>query len=162
MGGNVYDTELRPKDSPNEKDFETMLAQRIVRYRVHARRNYLAAYTCYAVAIAASLLGAVAATAGFLPQSAFPVVTAIPGTSLLINSVFSLEKKSAWFYEKLHHYDSLLMRVRFEGFSISSANKELRIFDKEMEPLFPKFGMMPQVVQQKETLKSTEDSIEKS
>jgi hypothetical protein len=148
MSENIYDTELLPKNSSDKKDFEARLEQRMARQYKHARRNYLAAYTCYAVAIVSSLFGTVAVATQFLPTAGLAIVTAIPGTALLINSVFSLEKKSAWFYKKYYHYDSMLWRVQFEDFSISAASKELRIFDKEMEPLFPKFGMMPQATPQ--------------
>ena len=157
MSDNVYNTESSLKNSFSSKEFETMLVQNTARNRKHAKRNYLTAYVCYAIAIAASLLSTIAIAADFPSKPVLALVAAIPGTALLVNSVFSLEKKSAWHYEKYHHYESLLYRVRFEGFSIPSASKELRTFNEEMERLYPKFGMMPQAIQQRESLNAPRD-----
>lgn len=149
MNENVHTTEEPSKKSFSQKDFLTDYAERIKGYREHARHNYFAACTCYAVAIGASLLGTIVAATDILPKAALAVLTAIPGTALLVNSVFSLEKKSAWFFKKARRYDGTLMRLRFEGLDLASASKDLRTFDEEMEGEYPKFGMMPQTMQHK-------------
>ncbi len=137
MGGSIY-------SDNSVASFTDALEQRITNSRKNARRNYFSAYICYGVAIATSLLATLAAATDFLPKANLAVLTAIPGTALLVNSVFSFENKSNWYWRKARRYDGILMSVRFEGLELSSASKDLRIYDEKMEAEYPKFGMIPQ------------------
>jgi hypothetical protein len=155
MGGTSYSsTDVSLKEFSGEKNLEIQLTERIARSRKQGRRNYLASYTCYAVAIAASLLTTIALAAGLedLSKTALVILTAIPGTILLVNSVFSLDKRATWHYKRARHCNGVLMRLRFEGLGLAAASEDIRKFDDAMEAEYPKFGMMPQPQSQSEKL----------
>ena len=143
MGGTGYGSDVFLKDFSGKKDLEIYLTERLARARKHAKLNYFAAYTCYAVAIAASLFGTIVAATEFLPKVVLIILTAIPGSVLLVNSVFSLDKKATWHYKRASHYNGVLRRLRFEDLSLADASKTLRNFSEKMEAEYPKFGMMP-------------------
>lgn len=149
MGGTSYSTDADSKDFSDKKSLGIKLKERTTRSRKQARRNYFASYTCYAVAIITSLLSTIAISAELLPKTGLVILTAIPGTILLVNSVFSLDKKAAWHYKRARHCDGILMRLRFEDLSLAAASEDLRKFEEEMDAQYPKFGMMPQPQPQK-------------
>ena len=117
--------------------------------RRNARRNYFASFACYAIAIVTSLVATIAISVDLLPKAWLATLSAVPGTALLVASVFSFEKKSEWYWTRQRFYDAILMRLTYEKLEVATASKELRIFDAEMEKQYPKFGAMPQNMQKK-------------
>jgi hypothetical protein len=119
------------------------LTKDIERLRRHAQSWARGAYLCYGVAVAASAATTLLAATNLGPQPLLAVLTSIPAIALLVNSVFSFEAKTRWCWGKVAHYGALLNQLKFEGCPVDEASKDRRIFDKEMQEQFPRFGVLP-------------------
>jgi preprotein translocase subunit SecY len=86
----------KPEPKESRDNLETDLEARAAKSRRHARKNDLYAVACYALAVLGSFFATLLAAFSDLPRAAVAAATAIPGTALLINSVFSFEKKAQW------------------------------------------------------------------
>lgn len=107
--------------------------------RTHAKRNDALATFCYFLAVVSSFVAAVVVYANAW-QWLSALVTAVPGTALLTNSVFSFERKSEWHRRRLLNYRSLLLRLRYEGADILEISGELRRLEEEFQQSYPGFG----------------------
>jgi hypothetical protein len=109
----------------------------------NARKNYRTAYACHLLAIAASLVATIMAASASAPGAATAIVTAIPGTALLFNSIFAFDRKANWYRKKKLRYDGLALEIQYESKSVGDAAKEIRIFEEEIEKEYPGFGAFP-------------------
>ena len=124
---------------------EEELAAEVKHYRRLARGNYFALFALYILAVAASVLSTLFAATGALTGGYLAVLTAIPGTVLLINNAFKFNARSQWHYEKTRRLTALL-RLRQGAAQATSpaevAEKWNRI-GEEMEKLWPGWGTLP-------------------
>jgi hypothetical protein len=99
----------------------------------------------YIFVLAASIFSTIFALTGTVSGGWLAVFTAVPGIVLLINSVFNLDERSQWHYEKTRQLSALL-RLQQAGAKATSpaevAEKWNRI-DAEMEKQRPKLGTLP-------------------
>ena len=129
-------------DSEARRTFETYLSERAAKSRAHARKNDAACMICYVAAIAGSFLATICAAFGDLPKAAIAALTAIPGTALLANSVFSFERKCLWHRRRKINYDALAMKLQYEGSDVATLSKELRQFEAKADLDYPRFGAL--------------------
>jgi hypothetical protein len=102
----------------------------------------LAATLCYVLAIVGSFAATLCAALSDIPKAALAALTAVPGTALLANSVFAFEKKCRWHRKRKLKYDSLAMRLKFEGVDEVTLSKELREFEEKVDLEYPRFGTL--------------------
>lgn len=126
----------------NRDELLAYLVQRAAKFRAHARRNDRAATFCYLVAIGGSLAATLCAAFGELPRWLVASTTAVPGTALLVSSVFAFDKKCRWHRKRKLKYDALAMRMRFEGGDAATISKELREFEEKFDADYPRFGAL--------------------
>lgn len=120
--------------------FETYLLAKAEKSRHHARKNDFAATACYVLALAGSFSASLCAALTDLPRIVLAALTAVPGAALLATSVFAYEKKCRWHRRRKLRYDSLVIRLKFEGENVATLGKELREFEEKMDREYPRFG----------------------
>jgi hypothetical protein len=135
----AMNTTPEPKES--REKLETELALRATKSRRHARKNDLYGVACYALAILGSFFATLLAAFSDLPKAVVAAATAIPGTALLINSVFSFEKKAQWHRRRKMKYDALTMRLLYEAADPAAVSREWREFDEAVSRDYPHFGV---------------------
>ena len=128
------------EESDARRTFQAYLSERALKARSHARKNDVACMICYVLAIAGSFAATICAAFGKLPKEAIAALTAIPGTALLANSVFSFERKCFWHRRRKISYDALVMKLRYEGADTATLSKELREFEEKADLDYPRFG----------------------
>jgi hypothetical protein len=131
-----------PDQQESRRAFEAYLVERATKARRHARKNDLAATLCYLLAIVGSFAATLCAALSNLPKGAIAALTAIPGTALLANSVFAFEQKCRWHRKRKHKYDTLALRLKFEGADVAALSKELREFEQTADHDYPRFGSL--------------------
>jgi hypothetical protein len=124
----------------SREKLQAYLIERAAKSRVHARKNDSAATLCYFTAIGASFAATLCAAFGDLPKAVIAAITAIPGTALLLNSVFCFDKKCQWHRRRKLKYDAFTMRIRYEGADTASVSRELREFEEKADADYPRFG----------------------
>jgi len=137
--------------SENPKAREELLAYLVVRaakFRGHARKNDAAATFCYLAAIGGSFAATLCAAFTALPGPSIAVITAIPGTALLFNSVFAFERKSRWHRKRKLRYDALALRLKYEDSNVSAISQELRDLDERLDADYPQLGATPDLRKQ--------------
>lgn len=133
---------MNPKELPDTRaQLETDLAERAVKSRRHARKNDFYAVACYGVAILGSFSATFMAAFTDLPKLLIALTTAIPGTALLCNSVFSFEKKAQWHRRRKAKQDALVIRLRYEGADVPTVSREWREFEEGASRDYPHFGV---------------------
>jgi hypothetical protein len=131
----------QPEPSDGRSRLETELEARAAKSRRHARKNDLYAVACYAFAILGSFAATLLAAFSDLPKAIIAGATAVPGTALLVNSVFSFEKKAQWHRRRKMKYDALMMRLRFEDAETAAVSREWREFEEGISRDYPRFGV---------------------
>jgi hypothetical protein len=133
---------IAPDQPEARRAFEAHLSERATKSRHDARKNDWAATLCYTLAIGGSFAATLFAALSDLPKAAIAALTAVPGTALLANSVFAFEKKCRWHRRRKHKYDSLALRLKFEGADVDALSKELREFEEKIDGEYPRFGSL--------------------
>jgi len=130
-------------DQPNTREsFDAYVSERATKARYHARKNDAAAMACFLMALLGSFAATLCAALSDLPRFAIALLTAVPGTALLANSVFAFDRKCRWHRRRKARYDSVLVRMRFENGDVAVLSKELREFEEKAEKEYPRFGPM--------------------
>jgi len=88
-------------------------------------------------------MATIIAATSLLPGSVVAIVTAIPGTALLLNAKTLFDKKANWHRRKKQRYEALLMALRFESKPMAEVSQTIGVFDAEMEREYPSFGAFP-------------------
>jgi hypothetical protein len=127
-------------DVGDREELHAYLVQRAAKFRAHARKNDAAATFCYLTAIVGSFAATLCAAFGDLPRSIIAPITAIPGTALLLNSVFSFDKKCRWHRKRKLKYDAFALRMKYESASAAIISRELREFEEKLDADYPRFG----------------------
>jgi hypothetical protein len=133
---------MSTEEADPRRAFEVHLAERAAKSRSHARKNDAACMVCYVVAIAGSFLATIGVAIGDLPKAAIAALTAVPGTALLANSVFSFERKCVWHRRRKIKFDALAMKLRYEGADVATLSKELREYEAKADLDYPRFGAL--------------------
>jgi hypothetical protein len=116
------------------------LTDRAAKFRAHARKNDAAAAFCYLGAIVGSLAATICTAFAGLDRWALTLITAIPGTVLLVNSVFAFDKKCRWHRKRKKKYDAFAMRIRYEDTDAAAISRELREFEDKIDEDYPRLG----------------------
>ncbi|OOP56479.1 MAG: hypothetical protein AYP45_08995 [Candidatus Brocadia carolinensis] len=127
-------------NSESREKLHAYLIERAAKSRKHARKNDYISTLCYLAAIVASFAATLCAAFGDLPKAAIAAITAIPGTALLLNSVFCFDKKCQWHRRRKLKYDTFSMRMSYEGADAASISRELREFEEKADADYPRFG----------------------
>lgn len=129
-----------PASPPNVEKLHSYLLLRAQKSRTHARKNDAAATLCFVTAIVGSFAATLCAAFGDLPRALIAAITAVPGTALLLNSVFAFDRKCRWHRRRKLKYDAFAMRLTYEGADVASVSKELRTFEEKVDSDYPRFG----------------------
>jgi hypothetical protein len=125
--------------SPAEK-LRDHLTQRATKARTHARKNDTAATLCFVTAITGSFAATLCAALADLPRALIAGITAVPGTVLLLNSVFAFDQKCRWHRRRKLKYDAFLIRLTYENADPAAVSRELREFEEKIDTEYPRFG----------------------
>lgn len=127
--------------SESRENLHAYLIERAAKSRKHARKNDSISTLCYLAAIVASFTATLCAAFGDLPKAVIAAITAIPGTALLLNSIFCFDKKCQWHRRRKLKYDAFTMRISYEGADAASISRELREFEEKADADYPRFGV---------------------
>jgi hypothetical protein len=127
------------------------LTSRAAKFRAHARKNDAIAAFCHLAAIGGSLTATICAAFADFPRWAITLISAVPGTALLANSVFAFDKKCRWHRKRKRKYDAFAMRIRYEGATSATISKELREFEDRIDDDYPRFGSFSGAEKEKNT-----------
>jgi hypothetical protein len=129
--------------SQQETEFIEKLSKHIEQLRGHAQWWSRCSNWCYLVAFLASGGATLLTAINGGPRSVVAALAVIPAIALGANSSFSCEAKTRWYWGKVTHYDALIERVQFQGWTTDRASKDKEVFDKDMQDQYPRFAMLP-------------------
>jgi len=124
---------------------EADLSQKVTYHQKLARRFDVFVWAIYLLSILASFAAGIYAASDFPEKPGLPLLTAIPGALLLLNSTFKFSARSQWHYEKKSKLNNLLRLARSGARATSApevAEKWNRI-DEEMDKTRPTWGDLP-------------------
>ena len=106
------------------------------------RRNRHFSFACLAVALLTSLATTLLVATDYLPKLVLAILTAVPGTALLANSVFRFDTKARWWWAKYHHLRGFRYQLLYEGRQPKDVSLELRTLLLDLEKTYPGFGSL--------------------
>ena len=107
-----------------------------------ARRNYLAAYTLFVLALA-STVAATFVSASTSPPWLRALVTAIPGVVVLVHGTLKFQQKSRWYWNRVRKFEALVRKVKFESGSLAEVSREFSAISQKLEDDWPTFEPLP-------------------
>lgn len=119
------------------------LDEAIERRRRSARRNYIAAYGLYVLALVASIVSTVLVSLEYGSTQLRALLTALPAIALLTNNTLKFEERNQWHRRKRHYLEALKRRLQYSGAPEKEVAEEWTELNKRMALDFPSFGPMP-------------------
>src|SRR5450631_4207564 len=124
------------------KDLLTELERDCEFARSRGLRNRHYSFACLAIALLASLATTLLVATDSLPRIALAILTAVPGTALLANSVFRFDSKARWWWARHHHLRGFRYQLLYEGRQPKDVSLEVRALLLDLEKTYPGFGTL--------------------